>query len=156
MKIIVLILVAIFLIAIAVGLYRTYKTQHSSNAKLFLAGSLPNPAPDGFYKGNVRGYSGAWQGKKFDASSLTGVNIYLKPDQITEEHYPFSTYTGEGLRDKSIQVLKIDYAKANNPFWVKMILDEVVETEPGHYLGKIHLRLLPGISFAIGYFTLEK
>src|SRR5687767_7092086 len=141
MKLILLILgsslIILLLLFLLVGLLRTRKTQTSANQARFTAGKLPSPAPDGFYQGQVTGYNGPWQGKQFDAATQTGINIFATGDTTTEERYPFVTYVGKGLRDPSTDVLKIDYAKANNPWWVKFVLDEIVETEPGHYLGKI-------------------
>lgn len=56
----------------------------------------------------------------------------------------------------SKDVLKIDYAIPANPFWLRFILDEIVETEPGKLLGKVHIHLLPDLNFTLGFFTLEK
>lgn len=154
MKIVAVIIIVLVLAALALGWYRTYKTQHSPNEKLFLSGTVPSPLPDGFYSGSLAGYRGAWLGKAFVASTQSGINMFATGDNGTPtQKYPFKTYTGKGLRDTSTDVLKIDYAKADNPFWVKFVLDEIVQTEPGNYLGKIYIRLL-GTSFAIGYFHL--
>jgi len=157
MKIIisVIILIVVVVLVLVVGWWRTYKTQHSSNETLFRAGTVPSHLPDGFYKGNVTGYHGAWQGKKFDAVHQSGINVFLDNNQQAQR-YRFVTYQGQGLRDSKTTVIKIDYSKAPNPWYAKLVLDEVVQTAPNRYLGKIHLRLLPGVSFAIGYFTLER
>jgi hypothetical protein len=133
------------------GLLRTWQTQTSANQAKFKAGKLPTEPLDGFYKGTVTNYHGEWRGKTFDASHNKGINSFGEG-----EKYPFRTYTGVGLRDKDLQVFKIDYNVSGNPFWVRRVLDEVVETAPGKYLGKIHVRILPGLHFATGYFTLEK
>jgi hypothetical protein len=35
-------------------------------------------------------------------------------------------------------------------------VDELVETSPEKYLGKLHIQIFPGLSFALGYFSLER
>jgi hypothetical protein len=118
--------------------------------KLFLSGRVPSPLPNGFYKGSV-GMKTSWQGKKFDAKLQKGINIING-----REVYPFRTYVGKGLRDKDLDVLKIDYNIPKNPFWLRFILDEIVQTSPNHFLGKVHIKLLPGVHFTLGFFRLEK
>lgn len=34
--------------------------------------------------------------------------------------------------------------------------DEIVQVESGTYLGKVHLHILPGYPFTMGYFRLEE
>ena len=116
-------------------------------------GSIPEPLPDGDYKGRVAGYSGSWLGKSFDANRSTGINL-LKSSRGTEERYPFVTWVGQGLADP-VEVVKIDYDIAGNPLWLRSILDEIVEIGPEHYLGKVHLRL-GAVHFNVGYFELRK
>lgn len=154
MKTILLIVVIILFVAVCYGWYRTYKTQHSSNEALFLKGTTPNNL-DGLFKGSVTGYNGPWQGKKFDASTKTGINIFKENDKSVEK-YPFKTYVAKGIKDPSIEVLKIDYNVSGNPLWLRFVLDELVETSPGQYLGKLNIRTIPGLTFALGYFRLEK
>jgi hypothetical protein len=155
LKAILFILAFTLLAFIIIGLARTIKSQTSQNQDKFIHGKAPSPAPDGEYNGKVTGYKGSWRGKKFHASELTGVNMFEdSPGQMTER-YNFKTATGVGIRDKDIQVVKIEYNIPGNPFWIRPVLDEIVETEPGHYLGKIHYRFIPGVPFTFGYFTLE-
>ncbi len=135
---------------ISLGLFRTWNIQQGSNQKLFSEGKIPNPLPNGFYKGAVS-FKTSWEGKKFKAGSSSGINIIDK-----EEKYPFKTYSGKGLTDKNLEVLKIDYNIPQNPFWLRLILDEIVEVDKGKYLGKVHLKLIPGLPFSLGYFRLEK
>ncbi len=123
--------------------------QNGDNAKAFLKGSVPERLPDGFYKGKVNVKTG-WQGKKFNAKEGIGINIVDE-----KENYPFKLYKGRGIQD-NIDVVKIDYSKSNDPFWLRFILDEVVEIKPNHYLGKVHLTFIPRVPFTIGYFELEK
>lgn len=145
-------LLAILFIA---GILRTQNVHKSANQKKFLAGKVPDPLLNGFYRGQANGYAGPWQGKSFDKKRKMGGNIF-KNGVREMKKFPFKTYVGKGLQDKNLDVFKIDYDIPENSFWVRMILDEIVEVEKEKYLGKIHLRFLPGIPFTVGYFTLEK
>lgn len=118
--------------------------------KNFLKGTFPSPLPNGFYKGKVQNLNTKWKGKIFDASSSTGINLFGD-----KKVYPFKTYKGKGLQDKNLDVLKIDYNISENPFWIRFILDEIVQIAPGKYLGKVLLRLIPNFPFSLGYFKLE-
>ena len=138
------------LLPLSLGLVRTWQTQNSPNQKKILSGKIPSPKPDGLYKGLVN-FKTSWQGKKFDAKNSTGINI-INEKQV----YPFKTYIGKGLQDKNLDVFKIDYNIPQNPFWLRFILDEIVETTSGKYLGKIHINLIPYLPFSLGYFRLEK
>lgn len=152
----------IFLITLAVipfglllyGLQLHFKTQHSAQQKHFLAGKVPLESLDGFYKGTVRDSASVWQGKKFQGASNTGINVF-KEGKMIVDRYPFATSSGKGLADKNLAVIKIDYNLPDNPLWLRFVLDEVVEVSPGHLLGKLHVRLLPGFSLALGFFELS-
>ena len=143
--------IIIIILPILLGLIRTWQTQNSSNQKLFLSGHVPNPLPNGSYKGSVGNIKTGWQGKKFDASASAGINLISG-----KEVYPFKTYAGKGIQDKNLGVYKIDYNIPTNPLWLKFILDEIVEVSPNHFLGKVHLKIIPGLPFTLGYFRLEK
>jgi hypothetical protein len=148
------ILIGLAVLAFLVGTVRMWQIEHSANQKLFARGDAPNPEPAGFYKGSFS-RPVSWLGKKFDATDSSGVNVF-GTEGAKIEKYPFKTKEGKGLRDKIVSVLKIDYNISGNPLWLRLILDEIVETEPGKYLGKIHLRIIPGYPFTLGYFTLQK
>lgn len=144
------------LAAAAVGLVRTWHMEHSKNQKLFLGGVVPNPAPDGLYRGSVSGPKVSWLGKRFSAATSRGINSFDDDTDGQREQYPFRTYVGKGLRDLGTDVFKIDYNVPENPWWLRTILDEIVEIDPGHYLGKVHVQLIPGYPFTLAYFELEK
>ncbi len=133
---------------------RTWQIEHSKNQSIFASGKVPNPLPSGLYSGSVPGHKVSWLGKKFDATSSTGINVFQQGSTTVEE-YPFKTYVGKGLRDKGISVLKIDYNSPSNPFWLRFILDEIVEVSPGQYLGKLHV-IIATFPFTLGYFELKK
>lgn len=153
LKTLVTFLAGLLIIVLAAGYYQTWKVMTNPSQDVFIKGTLPNPAPNGPYKGVADGYLGSWKGKKFDAATATGINLFDNNGQ-TVEQYKFKTYTGKGLKDDK-DVLKIDYNVPGNPFWLKFIVDEVVQTAPNTYLGKVHLQLLPGIVFTITYFHLS-
>ena|ERR671914_970256 len=114
-----------------------------------------------------------WLGKAFDAQNKTGVNVLTasartpmravwpsyEPIRETAhgiEAFPFRTRRGPGEVDPDVDVLKIDYDFEANPnLVIRKILDELVEVEPGFYLGKILYRW-KGSFRRIGFFTLER
>jgi hypothetical protein len=145
-----IILMVIFFLS---GWLRTYQIQHGAKQAQFLSGTVSSPTPEGFFKGSVAGYHGSWQGKKFSPATQTGINVFGSQSQPVDR-YPFNTSVGQGLRD-NIEVLKIDYNASANPFWVRPVLDELVQTSSGKYLGKIHYRFA-WFSFSLGYFELAK
>ena len=148
---------ALFLIAfgvvILIGIIRTWRVQANPLQQEFLKGKLPGEL-DGLYKGYVSGLETTWQGKKFNSAESAGINLFNDADVIHEK-YPFRTYSGRGAQD-SIEVLKIDYNLNENPLWLRFIVDELVETSPNKYLGKLNVRLIPGVAFSLGFFNLEK
>lgn len=147
--IILIVLAAIFLIATLF----TWKTQSNPMQKQFLSGSVPTKLPEGLYKGQVPGHTFTWQGKKFMKDG-TGINVFKDGDKISDK-YPFKFYVAQGLQDNK-QVIRIDYNLPENPLWLRFIVDEIVETSQGKYLGKLHIKLLPGLVASLGYFDLEK
>ena len=153
------ILIAIVLLVLALivgfGLYRTIVTRLSPNQALFVQGKAPDPLPDGLYKGSVPGYEFTWKGKKFHRADATGINIF-RNGNVDEERYPFHMYIAKGVQDTATDVLKIDYNISGNPLWLRIILDEITEVGSGKYLGKVHVRVIPGIPFTMGYFWLER
>jgi len=148
----VLVILGIFLVILFTLLFlKNWKTQSSPDQKEFSKGSLPSPLPNGQYKGSTGNLNTPWKGKEFNASSSSGINL-VKDKKVL----PFKTYFGKGLQNKNLDVLKIDYNIPQNPIWLRFILDEIVQVEKDKYLGKIHLRLLPGLSLSLGYFRLER
>lgn len=145
--------VLILFTGLIVLFWRDFWSRRSPNQARFNQGAIPQPMPDGDYKGSVNGYSGSWIGKTFDAKTATGRNRMQAPQGI-ELKYPFRTWIGPGVAD-AVQVVKIDYDIPENPMWLRGILDEIVQVEPNHFLGKVHLRLGPA-HLTVGYFELRK
>jgi hypothetical protein len=158
MKMIVLIFLSILFIFLAIifvfGTYRTIVVQTSPNQQLFTRGKVPSKFPDGVYKGTVRGLKTSWIGKSFESKNSSGINNFKTSGKVTQ-NYTFKTYVGKGVQDNK-DVFKIDYNIPSNPFWLRFILDEIVEVKPNTYLGKVHIVIFPGLAFSMGYFSLEK
>jgi len=138
---------------------------------------VPQTAPDGFYLGAAHIFFDTqtpWLGKLFAARDNLGFNIFMPKGaailRLTMPFYNkfsfnkdgntnafcFQTRTAAGLKDKETQVIKPDYDAPENPFPIRIILDEIVEIEPDEFLGKIHLKVFPGCYGTIGYFGLKK
>jgi hypothetical protein len=143
------------LLLLVVLWFRTWQMKQEPNQKEFLQGRVPNPKPDGFYQGSV-GLVTSWVGKKFNTANATGINVFKDTKGKQYEKYPFKTYVGPGLFDEKLFVVKIDYNVKGNPFWVRWILDEIVQVAPNEYLGKAHVRIIPGFPFSVLYFELKK
>lgn len=155
----------------------TFLVQQSSYQEKFLQGSTPLQLPQGFYQGTAHvlfDKQTPWLGKSFDSVNKLGFNFFtpfgakllrlLMPlykrfssnsDGNTNAFY-FKTRTESALKDAPLDVIKLDYDSAENPFLIRIILDEIVEVAPEQYLGKIHLKVLPGFYSTIGYFSLKK
>ncbi len=151
--IVTLIFIVLSLIFIGAS-YLTVRTFASSNQDMFLKGKVPDKLPEGLFRGEVPGHKFSWQGKKFSAQNKRGINIFKNGELITE-NYPFKFYQAKGLQDNN-EVIRIDYNLPENPLWLRFIVDEIVETSPNKYLGKLHVRLFPGLVASLGYFKLEK
>ena len=151
-----IILLLIVILILTLGIWRTLQIQNDPREKMFLNGITPNPLPDGFYNGIISGQKSSWLGKKFNSNNAEGINVFNNGPDSKNERYPFITYAGKGLLDKNTDVLKIDYNIKGNPFWLRFILDEIVQMKPDTYLGKMVLRIIPGLPFGILYFELDK
>ena len=159
-----------------VGTGITYVSQHSSRQQEFLAGYLPTKPPEGFYKGTAHLLMDAnvpWLGKAFVPAQVNGFNVFTstgynilkfltplykkfsKNAEGTYSAYVFKTYTTKALRDEK-QVFVLDYNSKENPFLIRIIVDEIVETKPNEFLGKIHVKIFPGFFITLGYFSLKK
>jgi len=142
--------------AILLGILRTWQMEHSADQAIFAAGTAPSPAPHGFYSGAIAGPHVSWLGKTFYAAQHTGINEFDAGRGTKTENFPFKTQSNKGLTDKNLYVLDIDYNIPANPFWVRPILDELVQTAPDTYLGKLQLRLIPGLPFTLIFFRLSR
>ena len=133
-----------------------WQLQHSTDEARFIKGINPQPSPAGLYAGLVPGLQKpSWQGKRFDAQTASGVNIFIDNGRQTMK-FPFRTSSGAGSLNPNLRVLRIDYNNPHNPWWLRLFLDEVVAIEPGQLLGKLSIRLIPGHPYAILFFELRQ
>lgn len=153
----------------------TFLVGKSARQKQFVEGKLPQSPPDGFYRGAaylLGDRSVPWLGKSFEAANNVGFNIFTprgasllrmmtplyklfrkNSDGNTDAYY-FKTSISKGFRDRHIETFKLDYNSPENPFLIRIILDEIVETGPQEYLGKVHMKVFPGYYATIGFFGL--
>jgi|SRR5437667_933600 len=155
----------------------TFLVGRSERQKQFIAGSAPSVPPDGFYRGSAYLLGNRpvpWLGKSFESENQKGFNIFtpsgarllrivtpfydrfrLNDDGNTDAYY-FDTSTGPGFKDKEVDVFKLDYDSPENPFLIRIILDEMVEVASQEFLGKVHVKAFPGYYATIGFFGLRK
>ena len=173
----ILLYVAIAVVAIlVVGTLITFIVERSPYQAMFANGKVPNPSPIGFCPGTAHvllDKQTPWLGKSFDPQSQIGFNIFtptgarilktatpsyskfgLNSDGTTNAYF-FKNYVGKGKKDKDTDVIKLDYNAPENPWIIRIILDEIVAISPSSYLGKIHVKFLPGFFVTIGYFGLK-
>jgi len=152
----------------------TLLIERSPYHEMFVKGRAPDSL-DGFHPGMAHvlfDKQTPWLGKHFDRQQQLGYNVFtplgakilkfaspfyrkfsLNEDGNTRAYY-FKTWVGKGKKDKQLDVFKLDYDSPENPLFIRIILDEVVEIAPQQYLGKIHVKFLPGFFVTIGYFGL--
>lgn len=155
----------------------TFIVGKSRRQAEFVNRKLPSEPPDGFYRGSayLLGSSPVpWLGKSFERENSKGFNIFtpkgasllklLTPfytlfrpnaDGNTDAYY-FRTSTGRGFKDQDIETFKLDYDSPENPFLIRIILDEIVEVAPQEFLGKVHVKVFPGYFATIGFFGLKR
>jgi hypothetical protein len=171
-------LASIVVAIVILGSLVTFLVERSPYHQTFVQGRVPNPLPQGFHPGKAHvllDKQVPWLGKSFERGQQLGFNIFTplgaKILKIASPFYPkfsvneegntrayyFKTWVGKGKKDTGVDVLKLDYAAMReNPLFIRIILDEVVEIAPERYLGKIHVKLLPGFFVTIGYFGLTE
>jgi hypothetical protein len=138
--------------------YLTHRTAHDPRQAIFAGGSIPDPLPNGAYRGALPGYeqlAPEWYGKRFDAAACTGSNLVRGADDHITETAPYLTYQDRSHQAPGHPVLRVDYNVPENPFWLRVCSDELVQLEPGHLLGKAYIRLIPGLPFAMLFFDLH-
>lgn len=145
----------LFLIIVVLAVLRTYQMEHGEMQEQFTKGTAAIALLDGDYNGIAHGYEGSWKGKTFTRANHRGINRFVN-DGVSSTNYPFAFSVGKGLRDTKKDVIVLDYNQAENPWWLKYIIDEMVEISPQTYLGKVHVKITPNIVFTLGYFTLSK
>jgi hypothetical protein len=113
-----------------------------------------------------------WKGKAFEPAMKDGRNLFspefrwamriLWPgyDEVNTagtghiSTFRFATWEGPGALHADVSAFKIDYDHEGSPgFLIRPILDELVEIEPGLYLGQALLRRKGGLR-RIAWFSL--
>jgi hypothetical protein len=135
------------------GVLLLRQMRNKKNETIYTQGKFPGFL-HGLYSGSIDGIDVSWKGKYFEKDAL-GINIFNEKGQETKA-YPFKVYQSKGIYNKNLETLKIDYNLKENSFFVRLILDELVEVHQEKYLGKVFLRILPGRPFFLGYFHLQK
>lgn len=116
-----------------------------------------------------------WRGKVFYAERDAGYNLlnsrayplarllwpfynhYSRESADLYRAFPFRTYPAPGRGQPAQQVLCLDYNLKLNPrLNVRRIRDELVEIEPGVYLGKAYLRWFWGAWQQWAFFQLQE
>ena len=128
--------------------------ENSENNRRFRQGTAETTGLDGRYKGSAP-VMGSWVGKKIINNGTQGINVF-EENGTTSEQYPFAVSVTKGLRDRQMDIIRLEYNQPENPWWLRLITDEMVVVGPNIYLGKVHVRVIPGIPFTAGFFTLEK
>jgi len=138
------------------GAVRTYKMEHGAMQEQFIKGKAQGSSLDGDYIGEAVGLKEtSWKGKTLSHADKTGINRIMEGSELVKK-YPFKFFVRKGLRDKKMDVIVLDYNQPGNSWWLKYIVDEMVEVSAEKYLGKVHVQVIPGIVFTLGYFTLSK
>jgi hypothetical protein len=94
---------ALLIVAVvtAYGLVHTHHVGKDSRQQIFRHGSLPEPGPDGLYRGTVPGREVPWKGKKFSASDNTGINLFLSQAGEAQERIRSVPTSGTGSRSRT-------------------------------------------------------
>ncbi|MES2953069.1 MAG: hypothetical protein V4674_00730 [Patescibacteria group bacterium] len=146
----------VLVLALLILFFIRDKVERDPLQKDFLTGTA-DPLPDGFYKGTSPSFSvGNWLGKEFKAEEKTGFNVFTRGGSRNLE-YPFTMHVTKGARDEALSVIKIDYNRPENPWYLRFFAyDEIVRLSDGRYLGKIQIEVIRGVPFTIGWFWQEK
>src|SRR5260221_298159 len=102
---------------------------------------------NGFYKGSTRTKSN-WLGKTFFASKSSGINSFKEDGKIVTK-YPFKTY-------EENRKLMLDYSLKENPWWIRRIVDELIEKKPNKFEGIMKIKIIGSVLIPVGKFKLEK
>lgn len=116
-----------------------------------------------------------WKGKTFNASRQQGDNVFTRDSLLiarlfnplyrgfvddsphTYRAFRFRTYVAAGREDPDRQVLKIDYNLPESPsLTIRRVLDELVQVEPGVFLGKAHVQWWWGRWQRVAFFALSR
>lgn len=147
------IVLGIIVLSLAYGFYRTWKTGRDPLHTVFISGTVPTAMPEGPWNGSAPELGEvSWKGKKFLGDGK-GINVF---GSEKKEAYPFTFFVADSIVMSDMKVIQLDYDQKENPLWLRFIVDEMVETEQGKFLGAVYIKLIPGFPFRMGYFRLER
>lgn len=149
--------------------------ESSGRQHEFENGTLPFEPPSGFYRAAEvpTAFTELWLGKSFDPANRTGIDVFTpkgasvmqtltpgyrlfqKNAQGNTEAYFFKTDTAPARGTEGSQILRLDYDSPENPFLVRLFLEELTETAPDTFLVKVHVRYFPGRLAAVGFYGLR-
>lgn len=115
-----------------------------------------------------------WQGKKFDANTNIGDNIFTNDGLLLGRFiwpfynkyvpdtrgrslaFSFQTSVSPSLLEPDIEVLSLNFDLPDNPkFLIRDLVDQIVQIDDNLYLGKAILKHPDGGWFCAAYFTLK-
>lgn len=115
-----------------------------------------------------------WQGKKFNANTNTGDNIFTNDGLLLAQliwplynsyvpdtrgrslAFSFQSSVGQCLLEPDIEVLRLNFDLPVNPqFLIRDLVDQLVQIDDDFYLGKAILKHPEGGWFCAAYFTLK-
>jgi hypothetical protein len=143
------IIVIITLLIVGVVGYYNYRANKMPEQTEFNQGKIKQ-YPDGVYNGTATVSIGSWLGKQFNAEAKTGINRFTDGGR-----YSFTISLDQSLTDNR-EVFVIDYNQPSNPWWLRVVKDEIVQVGPNEFLGKIQIHPIPGLTLTYGYFRLKK
>jgi hypothetical protein len=157
--------------------YISSRMQAATFKDSFARGQVPNPQLNGFYKGTSHilfGMPLPWLGKRFSVSPEGGLNVFSaaggrvlhvftpRYKHFTTQRdgtvlaYSFTSSVGASVRDAQKQVLRLDYNVPENPGLARIFYNELVEIDPGRFLGQEFVQALPGWFLRLGFFELKE
>ncbi|MBU7584234.1 MAG: hypothetical protein KAF91_15185 [Nostoc sp. TH1S01] len=115
-----------------------------------------------------------WEGKTFDAATNTGDNIftndglllgrliwpfydgYVADTRGRSLAFKFQSSRDKCLLEPDIEVLRLNFDLPDNPqFFIRDLVDQLVQIDDDFYLGKAVLKHPDGGRFCAAYFTLK-
>src|SRR5438477_11377735 len=118
MRFLIMLLSAVIALPAGVVLYFTRRTAGDRRQAVFDRADVPDPLPNGSYRGSVQGYerlAAAWYGKRFEAAAGAGTNLVRGAGGNIQEKAPYRTYPDRSLQDPEREVLRVDYNIPQNP-----------------------------------------
>lgn len=147
-------LTLVFLSLITYLTINNVRTERLPEQQAFLTGTAEAPSP-GTYRGTSDLPLNSWRGKIISPDPQSGTNVFSS-NGYAQKKFPFQITQAQGIRNPEQTVIRLDYNTQPNPWYIRtLIIEELVKNDANQYLGKTQLRVLPGLAFTLGFFTLE-